>query len=204
VADFYWPVPFPLDRRCGASDLSQIWWTRSCYTPLVKWLVLERLIKIQRLWFNREGAHRFEPGFRSSPVICTLEVNIVGDLVDSGRRRCHDGDQKDEASTGAWLGSPIASWAGAGRWLEWRVLRECVGLVVSLQITLVGKSLPPAHQNCLSPANYKSPATLMSVVMHYPWRIALFAGDNCTYCWRIATFARGNLLPLASVAMRQQ
>jgi hypothetical protein len=24
----------------------------------------------------------------------------------------------------------------------------------------------------------------MPVVMHYPWRIALFAGDNCTYCRR--------------------
>jgi hypothetical protein len=44
----------------------------------------------------------------------------------------------------------------------------------------------------LIPTNYNSLATLMSAVMHYPWRIALFAGDNCTYCWRIATFARGN------------
>jgi hypothetical protein len=43
----------------------------------------------------------------------------------------------------------------------------------------------------------------MPVVMPYPWRIALFAGDNSTYCWRIATFARGNMLPLANVAMRQ-
>jgi hypothetical protein len=31
-----------------------------------------------------------------------------------------------------------------------------------------------------------------------------FAGDNCTYCRRIATFARGNVLPLANIAMRQQ
>jgi hypothetical protein len=71
------------------------------------------------------------------------------------------------------------------------------------QFTLVGKSLLPAHQKCLSPANSNSLATLMPVVMPYPWRIALFAGDNSTYCWRIATFARGNMLPLANVAMRQ-
>jgi hypothetical protein len=38
--------------------------------------------------------------------------------------------------------------------------------------TLVGKSLPPAHQICLPPANYNSPATPIPAVMHYPWRIA--------------------------------
>jgi hypothetical protein len=37
------------------------------------------------------------------------------------------------------------------------------------------------------------PATLMLVVMPYPWCIALFANDNNIYCWRIAKFARGNL-----------
>jgi hypothetical protein len=31
-----------------------------------------------------------------------------------------------------------------------------------------------------------------------------FTGDNCTYCQRIAAFARGNVLPLANIAMRQQ
>jgi hypothetical protein len=33
----------------------------------------------------------------------------------------------------------------------------------------------------------------MPAVMHYPWRIALFASDNSIYCWQIAKFARGNL-----------
>jgi hypothetical protein len=28
-----------------------------------------------------------------------------------------------------------------------------------------------------------------------------FASDNCTYCRCIATFARGNVLPLANIAM---
>jgi F0F1-type ATP synthase assembly protein I len=32
----------------------------------------------------------------------------------------------------------------------------------------------------------------------------IFAGDNYTYCRRIATFARGNVLPLANIAMRRQ
>jgi hypothetical protein len=31
-----------------------------------------------------------------------------------------------------------------------------------------------------------------------------FVGDNCTYYRRIATFARGNVLPLANIAMRRQ
>jgi hypothetical protein len=57
--------------------------------------------------------------------------------------------------------------------------------ISNTMLPLVGKSLPPAHQNCLSPANYNLPMTLMPAIMHYPWRIALFAGDNCTYCRRI-------------------
>jgi hypothetical protein len=62
------------------------------------------------------------------------------------------------------------------RWTEWMAngvdCEESEATYQSDHGALVGKSLPPAHQICLPPANYNSPATPMPAVMHYPWRIA--------------------------------
>jgi hypothetical protein len=62
-----------------------------------------------------------------------------------------------------------------------------------LFVSLVEKTLSPAHQKGLRLAHFGAPATLMPAVMSYPWRIALFADGNSIYCWRIPKFARGNL-----------
>jgi hypothetical protein len=62
-----------------------------------------------------------------------------------------------------------------------------------LSSSLVEKTLSPAHQKGLPSAHFGAPVTLMPAVMYYPWRNALFAGSNSTYCWRIPKFARGNL-----------
>jgi hypothetical protein len=42
--------------------------------------------------------------------------------------------------------------------------------------SLLGKSLPPAHQIGLPPTHCGSPATIMSVVMAYPGRTSKFSG----------------------------
>jgi hypothetical protein len=39
VACSYWCIPVRADRWCGASDLSQIWWTRLIDTLSLKWSV---------------------------------------------------------------------------------------------------------------------------------------------------------------------
>jgi hypothetical protein len=46
--------------------------------------------------------------------------------------------------------------------------------------SLVEKTLSPAHQNGLPPTHFGTPATLMPAVMHYPWRIPLFAGGTAS------------------------
>jgi hypothetical protein len=61
------------------------------------------------------------------------------------------------------------------------------------EMTVVEKTLSPAHQKGLPLAHLGAPVTLMPAVMSYPWRIALFAGGNSIYCWRIPKFGRGNL-----------
>jgi hypothetical protein len=58
------PVLIRLDHACELLDLKGLGWIWLKDTPSIKWFVLERLIKIQRLRFKREGAHRGGLGFR--------------------------------------------------------------------------------------------------------------------------------------------
>jgi hypothetical protein len=48
-------------------------------------------------------------------------------------------------------------------------------------LKVVEKTLSPAHQKGLPPVHFGALATLMPVVMSYPWRIPLFAGGNNIY-----------------------